>query len=136
MITQTNWGPVGVRNFSAPDGGARNTADHWDDMICGVDTLNDPGSGGTTRLSNLGRYRFTDGFGIYRTTDHPNYTPKEAGEVGSWTPMTAAPQVWCAPRQMLVGRSDGGLFGVSQRAATHGRAINYGRHPTACRCNV
>ena len=33
---------------------------------------------------------FTDGFGNYRTTDDPNYTPEQAGEVGSWTRMTAA----------------------------------------------
>jgi hypothetical protein len=30
------------------------------------------------------------GFGNYRTTDDPNYTPEKAGEVGTWTPMTAA----------------------------------------------
>jgi hypothetical protein len=71
------------------DGGARSAADHWDDMIRGVDTLNDP-NGGTTQLSNLGQYHFTDGFGSYRTTHDPNYTPEKAGEVGTWTQMTAA----------------------------------------------
>jgi hypothetical protein len=42
-------------------------------------------------LSNLGQYHFTDGFGNYRTTDDPNYTPEQAGEVGSWSRMTTAP---------------------------------------------
>jgi hypothetical protein len=73
------------------DGGARSAADHWDDLIRGVDTVNDPSTGGTTQLSNSGQYHFTDGFGNYRTTDDPNYTPEKAGEVGSWTAMTAAP---------------------------------------------
>jgi hypothetical protein len=74
------------------DGGARSAADHWDDLIRGVDTLNDPskGEGGTTQLSNLGQYHFTDGFGNYRTSDDPNYTPEKAGEVGTWTAMTEA----------------------------------------------
>jgi hypothetical protein len=72
------------------DGGARSAADHWDDIIRGVDTMNDPSNGGTTQLSNLGQYHFTDGFGNYRTTDDPNYTPEKAGEVGSWTAMTQA----------------------------------------------
>ena len=73
------------------DGGARSAADHWDDIIRGVDTLNDPSTGGTTQLSNLGQYHFTDGFGNYRTTDDPNYTPEKAGEVGSWSQMSVAP---------------------------------------------
>jgi hypothetical protein len=72
------------------DGGKRSAADHWDDLIRGVDTVNDPSTGGTTQLSNLGQYHFTDGFGNYRTTDDPNYTPEKAGEVGSWTAMSAA----------------------------------------------
>jgi hypothetical protein len=70
--------------------GPRGAADHWDDLIRGVDTVNDPSTGGTTQLSNLGQYHFTDGFGNYRTTDDPNYTPEKAGEVGSWQLMTAA----------------------------------------------
>ena len=73
------------------DGGKRSAADHWDDLIRGVDTMNDPSTGGTTQLSNLGQYHFTDGFGNYRTSDDPNYTPEKAGEVGSWQLMTAAP---------------------------------------------
>jgi hypothetical protein len=80
----------GVDDSYLRDGGARSAADHWDDVIRGVDTLNDP-NGGTTQLSNLGQYHFTDGFGNYRTTDDANYTPEKAGEVGTWTPMTAAP---------------------------------------------
>ena len=74
-----------------PDGGARSAADHFDDLIRGVDTVNDPSTGGTKQLSNLGQYHFTDGFGNYRTTDDPNYTPEKAGESGSWTAMSAAP---------------------------------------------
>ena len=81
----------GVDDSYLRDGGARSAADHWDDVIRGVDTVNDPSNGGTTQLSNLGQYHFTDGFGNYRTTDDPNYTPEKAGEVGTWTHMTAAP---------------------------------------------
>jgi len=81
----------GVDDSYLRDGGKRSAADHWDDVIRGVDTVNDPSTGGTTQLSNLGQYHFTDGFGNYRTTDNPNYTPENAGEVGSWTQMTAAP---------------------------------------------
>jgi Cysteine rich repeat len=80
----------GVDDSYLRDGGARSAADKWDDVIRGVDTVNDPSPGGTTQLSNLGQYHFTDGFGNYRTTDDPNYTPEKDGEVGSWTPMTAA----------------------------------------------
>jgi hypothetical protein len=80
----------GVDDSYLRDGGKRSAADHWDDLIRGVDTLNDP-NGGTTQLSNLGQYHFTDGFGSYRTSDDANYTPEKAGEVGSWTQMTAAP---------------------------------------------
>jgi hypothetical protein len=81
----------GVDDSYLRDGGKRSAADHWDDLIRGVDTVNDPSTGGTTQLSNLGQYHFTDGFGNYRTSDDPNYTPEKAGEVGSWTQMTAAP---------------------------------------------
>lgn len=81
----------GVDDSSLRDGGTRSAADHWDDLIRGVDTMNDPSTGGTTQLSNLGQYHFTDGFGNYRTSDDPNYTPEKAGEVGSWQLMTAAP---------------------------------------------
>jgi hypothetical protein len=80
----------GVDDSFLRDGGKRSAADHWDDLIRGVDTVNDPSTGGTTQLSNLGQYHFTDGFGNYRTTDDPNYTPEKAGEVGSWQLMTAA----------------------------------------------
>ena len=72
-------------------GGGRSASDHWSDLIRGVDTLNDPSTGGTTQLSNLGQNHFTDGFGNYRSTDDPNYTPEKAGEVGSWQQMSAAP---------------------------------------------
>jgi len=81
----------GVDDSFLRDGGKRSAADHWDDLIRGVDPVNDPSTGGTTQLSNLGQYHFTDGFGNYRTTDDPNYTPEKADEVGSWQRMTAAP---------------------------------------------
>ena len=81
----------GVDDSFLRDGGKRSASDHWDDLIRGVDTVNDPSTGGTTQLSNAGQYHFTDGFGNYRTSDNPNYTPEQAGEVGSWTQMTAAP---------------------------------------------
>ncbi|MGA2536646.1 MAG: cysteine rich repeat-containing protein [Terracidiphilus sp.] len=81
----------GVDDSYLRDGGTRSASDHFDDLIRGVDTVNDPSTGGTTQLSNLGQYHFTDGFGNYRTTDDPNYTPEKAGEVGSWTQMTTAP---------------------------------------------
>jgi len=81
----------GVDDSYLRDGGKRSAADHWDDLIRGVDTVEDPSNGGTTQLSNLGQYHFTDGFGNYRTTDDPNYTPEKAGEVGSWTAMSQAP---------------------------------------------
>ena len=80
----------GVDDSYLRDGGARSAADHWDDLIRGVDTVNDPSTGGTTQLSNLGQYHFTDGFGNYRTSDDPNYTPEKAGEVGSWQLMSTA----------------------------------------------
>ena len=80
----------GVDDSWLRDGGTRSASDHWDDLIRGVDTLNDPSTGGTTQLSNLGQYHFTDGFGNYRTSDDPNYTPEKAGEVGSWQLMTLA----------------------------------------------
>jgi hypothetical protein len=73
------------------DGAARSASDHWSDLIRGVDTVNDPSTGGTTQLSNLGQYHFTDGFGNYRTYDNPNDTPENHNEVGSWQQMTAAP---------------------------------------------
>jgi hypothetical protein len=43
---------------SARYGGAHSAADHWEDVIRGVDTVNDPSNGGTTQLSSLGQYHF------------------------------------------------------------------------------
>jgi hypothetical protein len=80
----------GVDTSYLRDGGARSASDHWSDLIRGVDTLNDPSTGGTTQLSNLGQYHFTDGFGSYRTYDDPNATPENQGENGSWQLMTSA----------------------------------------------
>lgn len=73
---------------SGEGGHTRSNAERFDDTIRGVDTLNDPSTGGTTQLSSAGQYHFTDGFGNYRTSDDSNYTPEKAGEVGSWTQMT------------------------------------------------
>ncbi len=81
----------GIDDSDLRDGGKRSAADHWSDLIRGVDTLNDPSTGGTKQLSNLGSNHFTDGFGNYRTYDDPNATPENSGEVGSWTRMTEAP---------------------------------------------
>jgi len=72
------------------DDGKRSASDHWSDLIRSVDTLNDPSTGGTKQLSNLGSNHFTDGFGNYRTYDDPNATPENQGENGSWTRMTEA----------------------------------------------
>jgi Cysteine rich repeat len=74
------------------DEGGRSSSDHFSDLIRGVDTLNDPSTGGTKQLENSGGYNhFTDGFGNYRTYDNPNATPENQGENGSWTRMTEAP---------------------------------------------
>ncbi len=74
------------------DEGGRSSSDHFSDLIRGVDTLNDPSTGGTKQLDNSGGYNhFTDGFGNYRTYDNPNATPENQGENGSWTRMTEAP---------------------------------------------
>lgn len=66
--------------------------DGFSDLTRQVDTMNDPSTGGTKEVSNLGGYNhFTDGFGNYRTYDNPNDTPENTGENGSWTRMTEAP---------------------------------------------
>ena len=81
----------GVDGFLRDEGG-RSSSDHFSDLIRGVDTLNDPSTGGTTQLDYSGGYNhFTDGFGNYRTYDDPNATPENQGENGSWTRMTEAP---------------------------------------------
>ena len=73
------------RTYSTP-GGGRSPADKFNDYIRGVDTLDDPYYG-TTQLSNLHQFHWTDGFGTYRSTNDPNYNPNQS-EVGNWTPMT------------------------------------------------
>jgi hypothetical protein len=66
--------------------------DRFSDLMRSVDTMNDPSSGGTKEVSNLGGYNhFTDGFGNYRTYDNPNDTPENHNENGTWTRMTEAP---------------------------------------------
>jgi len=73
-------------------GGGRTSADRVSDLLRNVDTMNDPSTGGTKEVSNLGGYNhFTDGFGNYRTYDSPNATPENQGENGSWQRMTEAP---------------------------------------------
>jgi hypothetical protein len=73
-------------------GGGRSSADRMSDLLRNVDTMNDPSTGGTKEVSNLGGYNhFTDGFGNYRTYDSPNATPENQGENGSWQRMTEAP---------------------------------------------
>jgi len=86
-----------VDSFLRPDGsgggggGGRTSSDNVSDLLRNVDTMNDPSTGGTKEVSNLGGYNhFTDGFGNYRTYDDPNATPENQGENGSWQRMTPA----------------------------------------------
>jgi hypothetical protein len=73
-------------------GGGRTSADNLSDLLRNVDTMNDPSTGGTKEVSNLGGYNhFTDGFGNYRTYDNPNDTPENHNENGTWQRMTVAP---------------------------------------------
>jgi Cysteine rich repeat len=84
-------GGGGVDGMLRGEGG-RSSSDRVSDLIRGVDTLNDPSTGGTKQLDNSGGYNhFTDGFGNYRTYDNPNATPENQGENGSWTRMAEAP---------------------------------------------
>jgi len=72
--------------------GGRTSSDRVSDLIRNVDTMNDPSTGDTKEVSNLGGYNhFTDGFGHYLTYDDPNATPENQGQNGSWTRMTAVP---------------------------------------------
>ena len=72
-------------------GGGRTSSDNVSDLLRNVDTMNDPSTGDTKEVSNLGGYNhFTDGFGNYRTYDDPNATPENQGENGSWQRMTPA----------------------------------------------
>src|SRR5260370_32899344 len=62
-------------------GGGRTSSDNVSDLIRNVDTMNDPSTGGTKQVSNLGGYNhLTDGVGHYRTYDDPNATPESQGE--------------------------------------------------------
>ena len=72
-------------------GGGRTSSDNVSDLLRGVDTLNDPSTGGTKQLDNSGGYNhFTDGFGNYRTYDSPNDTPENHNENGTWQRMDPA----------------------------------------------
>jgi Cysteine rich repeat len=91
MMRDSGGGSSGGGGFLRDEGG-RSSADHFSDLIRGVDTLNDPSTGGTKQLDYSGGYNhFTDGFGNYRTYDSPNATPENQGENGSWTRMTETP---------------------------------------------
>jgi len=86
-----------VDNFLRSDGSgggggsSRTSSDNVSDLLRNVDTMNDPSTGDTKQVSNLGGYNhFTDGFGHYRTYDDPNATPENQGENGSWQRMTPA----------------------------------------------
>ena len=72
-------GGGGVDGMLRGEGG-RSSSDRVSDLIRGVDTLNDPSTGGTKQLDNSGGYNhFTDGFGNYRTYDNPNATNGKSG---------------------------------------------------------
>ncbi len=80
-----------LRSDGSGAGGGRTSSDNVSDLIRGVDTVNDPSTGGTKQLDYSGGYNhFTDGFGNYRTYDDPNATPENQGENGSWQRMTSA----------------------------------------------
>lgn len=80
-----------LRSDGSGGGGGRTSSDNVSDLIRGVDTVNDPSTGGTKQLDYSGGYNhFTDGFGNYRTYDDPNATPENQGENGSWQRMTPA----------------------------------------------
>lgn len=90
-----------MRSSGGPSGGAGGGGDgflrdeghdRFSDLLRNVDTVNDPSTGGTKEVSNLGGYNhFTDGFGNYRTYDNPNDTPENHNENGTWQRMTEAP---------------------------------------------
>jgi hypothetical protein len=69
-------------------GGSLSSTDKFSNNLRNQETATDPTTGENTQVSNAGSYHFTDGFGNYRTSDDPNYTPEKAGESGSWTQMT------------------------------------------------
>jgi hypothetical protein len=95
VAMRSSGGSVGSFLRDEPGGGGdsgRTSSDRLSDILRDVDTMNDPSTGDTKEVSNLGGYHhFTDGFGNYRTYDDPNATPENQGENGSWTRMTAAP---------------------------------------------
>ena len=81
-----------LRSDGSGGGGGRTSSDNVSDLLRNVDTMNDPSTGGTKEVSNLGGYNhFTDGFGNYRTYDNPNDTPENHNENGTWQRMTPTP---------------------------------------------
>ncbi len=81
-----------LRTTGGGSGGSAPTlssTDRASNLLRGEDTVIDPTSStGTTQLSSAGYYHFTDGLGNYRTYSDRNMTPEQAGESGSWTPLT------------------------------------------------
>jgi hypothetical protein len=65
---------------------ARSANDRQDDIIRGVETVDDPATG-TSQHSFLEEKHWTDGYQNYINTNDPNYDPNRT-EVGTWTQMT------------------------------------------------
>jgi hypothetical protein len=71
-------------------GGGRSVQDKWDDLYRGVDTVNDPTTGGTKQLSNLESDHWGDGFGNFFSTNDHNADPN--GNIpGNWQRLSEAP---------------------------------------------
>jgi hypothetical protein len=75
---------------SGGGGGAkRSVNDKFDDLYRGVDTTDDP-FWGQSQHSNLEKYHWTDGYGNYRDSNDPGYTPSQT-EAGDWKLMPESP---------------------------------------------
>ena len=75
---------------SGGGGGGRSVQDKWDDLYRGVDTVNDPTTGGTKQLSNLESDHWGDGFGNFFSTNDHNADPN--GNIpGNWQRLSEAP---------------------------------------------
>lgn len=67
---------------------ARSANDRADDVLRGVETVDDPATG-TSQHSFLEEKHWTDGYQNYINSNDPNYDPNRT-EVGTWTLMTPA----------------------------------------------
>jgi hypothetical protein len=67
---------------SESGGATRTSADHFDDYIRGVETVDDP-YWGTSQHSINEKYHWTDGYGSYRNSNDASYNPNEQ-EKGDW----------------------------------------------------